>query len=178
MEDEDAPDSSESTLKAEDDRRMSGRGVLLRDDLKGVGDSDRADSPVQDGEGRAQDRLKIQGFPEQSRGEAAQGAPGELPGREYDGVEEFGEPVDEEDVHGEEQGAGGYQDIACIDRTHISRDAEEVQPGDSDHGPRPGGAVGLLSEKDPEYRHEDDVEPGDEPGLARSGGHDPDLLKR
>ena len=79
-------------------------------------------------------------------------------------------------MHSPEQGTDYLQQIAKADGELVG-DAQHIETGQRDDGADPGIEAALVAQQQPQYRHQNDVEPGDETGLGGSGIEQPHLLQ-
>ena len=170
MQEDRAGDDREKRLKAHQKRHYRRVAVFLRDDLAGVAHAACKNTDVQDVRQALLDLCQRGLLARDQRADARENANrDELDARKLDAVHLLAEVVDDHDVERERDGAEEDIKIAALKRKALAAgEAEEIKPRHRKRHIEPHALARLFADKQPEHRHEHDVERRDKSRLARA----------
>lgn len=174
--DEDSAYGGEEGFHGEDDGGVSGVGCFLGDYLEGEGNADGEDAAVEDRDGCLKGAGKGCAFGGYREDEAEDGDDDVLSEGKAQGVHPGSDPGDDEDVGGPEEGSDKYEKVAGGD-DEAGLDREDVQSYEGEDCACPDSGAGFFPQEGSDDGDEDDVQGGDEAGVACGGGDESDLLE-
>lgn len=175
-EEEPAEEGGGDGLEAHEHGGVGGWGEALAGDLEGEGERAADGAGVEEGEEDGLDVRWANGLEDHGAGEEEEGGDGEL---EYDqggALDTGGEVGDGVDVEGPEEGGAEHEQVASAEGPLVGG-AEQVHAGGGEQGGQPGHSGWACPDHGSQQGHQDDVETGDETGVAGGGLGDAGLLQ-